>query len=45
MCLCFGCGGMGGVGGECVGVRGDWTGSGGVRWCYVFVRCESGLSV
>ena len=44
ICLCFGCGGVGGVGGEWVGV---WTrvGSGGVGWCYVSVRCESGFSV
>ena len=43
MCLCFGCGGMGGVGGG-VG-RGLGPGSGAVGWCYVCVRCESGLSV
>ena len=44
VCLCFGCGGVGGVGGEWVGA---WTrvGSGGVGWCYVCVRCESGFSV
>ena len=43
MCLCFGCGGVGGVGGG-VG-RGLGPGSGAVGWCYVCVRCESGLSV
>ena len=32
---------MGGVGGE----WGLGPGSGAVRWCYVCVRCESGLSV
>ena len=43
MCLCFGCGG---VGGGRWGV-GRWLGpgSGAVGWCYVCVRCESGLSV
>ena len=40
VCLCFGCGGVGGVGGEWLG-----QGSGAVGWCYVCVRCESGLSV
>ena len=38
MCLCFGCGGVGG----------EWVGGldqGRERWCYVCVRCESGLSV
>ena len=39
MCLCFGCGG---VGGEWAWTR---VGSGGVGWCYVCVRCESGFSV
>ena len=34
MCLCFGCGGVGG--------EWAWTR---VGWCYVCVRCESGLSV
>ena len=34
--LCFGCGGVGGVGGE-------WVGR--VLWCYLCVKCESGLSV
>ena len=43
MRLCFGYGGVGGVGGG-VG-RGLGKGSGAVRWCYVCVRCESGLSV
>ena len=37
VCLCFGCGGVGGVGGEYIG--------GLEGWCYVCVRCESGLSV
>ena len=41
MCLCFGCGGVGGVCGELVG----GPGSGVVGWCYVCVRCESGFSV
>ena len=36
VCMCFGCGGVGGVGGP---------GLGRVVWCYVCVRCESGLSV
>ena len=38
VCLCFGCGGVGGewVGGLDQGLEG---------WCYVCVRCESGLSV
>ena len=36
ICVCFGCGG---VGGEWVG----GLGQGG--WCYVCVCCESGLSV
>ena len=40
VCLCFGCGVMGGVGGEWLG-----PGSGEVGWCYVCVRCESGFSV
>ena len=43
MCLCFGCGGVGGVGEEWVGGLGP--GSGAVVWCYVCVRCESGFSV
>ena len=41
--LCFGCSGEGGVGGEWVGGLGP--GSGGVGWCYVCVRCESGFSM
>ena len=40
MCLCFSCGGVGGVGGEW-----DWTRVGSGEWCYVCVRCESGFSV
>ena len=36
MCLCLGCGGVGGVG------RRLGPGSGGVGWCYV---CESEFSV
>ena len=43
VCLCFGCGGVGGVVGEWVWGLGP--GSGGVRWCYVCVNCESGFSV
>ena len=44
-CLCFGCCGVGGVGGEWgVGSRLE-PGSGAVGWCYVCVRCESGFSV
>ena len=43
MCLCFVCGGVGGVGGEWVGGSGKWSGA--VGWCYVCVRCESGLFV
>ena len=38
MCLCCGCGGVGG----------EWVGGldkGRDRWCYVCVRCESGFSV
>ena len=38
MCLCFDCSGVGGFGGECVGVLGQGQGG----WCYV---CESGFSV
>ena len=37
MCLCFRCGGVGGVGGE-------WVGGLDHRY-YVCVRCESGLSM
>ena len=40
---CFGCSGVGGVGGRVV--RGLGLGSGGVGWCYVCVSCESGFSV
>ena len=38
MCLCFGCGGVDGVGGE-------WVGQGRGGWRYVCVCCESGVSV
>ena len=41
VCLCFGCGGVGGVGGQWVG----GLDQGLEGWCYVCVRCESGLSV
>ena len=41
VCLCFGCGGVGGVAGEWVG----GLDQGLEGWCYVCVRCESGLSV
>ena len=41
MCLCFGCGGVGGVGEEWVG----GLDQGRERWSYVCVRCESGFSV
>ena len=42
MCLCLGCGS---VGGEWVGgmVLGPWSRR--VGWCYVCVSCESGLFV
>ena len=40
MCLCFGCGG---VGGEWVG--GLDKGPGAVGWCYVCVWCDSEFSV
>ena len=43
VCLCFGCGGVSGVGGG-VG-RGLGPGSEAVGWCYVCVRCDSGFSV
>ena len=42
MCVCLGCGGVGGVGREWVGVG---LGSGWVCWYYVCVRCESEFSV
>ena len=42
MHLCLGCGGVGGVG-EVGGWRGPRCGK--VGWCYVGVRCESGLFV
>ena len=39
VCLCLGCGGVGGVA--------VWLGpgSGRVEWCYVWVYCESGFYV
>ena len=41
MCLCFDCGCVGGIGGEWVeGLDQGWE-----RWCYVCVRCASGLSM
>ena len=40
MCLCFDCGGEGGVGVERVGGLVQSLG-----WCYVCVCCESGFSV
>ena len=40
VCLCFGCGSVGGVSGEWVGGLDQ-----GLGWCYVCVRCESGFSV
>ena len=40
VCLCFGCGGVDGVGGEWVGGYGHSLGG-----CYVCVCCESGLFV
>ena len=39
VCLCFGCGGLGGVGGEWGVGWGLGPGWGGVRLCYVCVRC------
>ena len=41
MCLCFGCGGECGVGGEWVGDLGQCLG----RLCYVCVCCGCGLFV
>ena len=41
MCLCFGCGGVGSVGGEWVG----GLAQGLEGWCYVCVRYEPGFSV
>ena len=35
MCLCFGCGGVGG----------EWAWIGAVGWCYACVRCESRFSM
>ena len=43
MCLCFGCGGVGGVGREWVGGLGQ--GLGGWGRCSVCVSCKSGFSV
>ena len=42
VCLCLGCGGVGGV---CGVNRWLGTGSGRVGWCYVCVSCESGFYV
>ena len=41
VCPCFGCDGVGGVGGEWVG---DLD-KGLEGWCYVCLTCESGFSV
>ena len=41
MCLCLGCGGVGGLVGEWGWGLGP--GSGGVGWCFVCVSCESGF--
>ena len=38
--MSFGCGGVGGVGGEVCRVLGP--GSGGLGWCNICVRCGSG---
>ena len=41
MCLCLSCGGVGGVGGDCV-----WGLDQGLEWwCYVSVSCNSELFV
>ena len=40
VCLCFGCGGVGGIGGECVVGLGQC-----LVGCYVCVCCESGFTV
>ena len=40
VCLCLGCGGVGGVDGEW-----GFDQSLECRWCYVCENCESGLSV
>ena len=41
VCLCLGCGGMSGVGGEWIaGLDQGLEG-----WCYICVTCDSGLSV
>ena len=45
VCLCLGYGGVGGVSWEYVGGGGLGPRSGGVDWCYVCVRCESGFFV
>ena len=42
VCLCLGCSGVGGIGGEWVG---DLTWVWRVGWCYVCVSCESGFFV
>ena len=41
VCLCFDCGGVGGVGGEWVWGLGPGSGAVGGGGCYVCVRCES----
>ena len=41
MCLCFGCGCVGGVRGEWMGRLGQGLGG----WCYVYVCCEYGFPV
>ena len=41
MCLCFGCGGVGGDGGEWAGGVSQGQGLG--WWCYICVCCESGF--
>ena len=40
VCMCYGCGGVGGGVGEWLG-----PGSGIVEWYYVYVCCESGFFV
>ena len=45
VCLCLGCGGVGGEGGVGKEWVVAWTRVWRGGWCYVGVRCESGLSV